>query len=104
LEEAASLVKKPSAPVIEVLNKVDMLPRERREAFARERPQAILLSAQTGEGMTELVDRMRACLFRDEPLVGALDADEVVQLRDLLTKAIGDREASGWVELFRPRR
>jgi len=52
----------------------------------------------------ELVDRLRACLFRDEPLVGALDADEVAQLRDLLTKAIGDREASGWVELFRPGR
>jgi DNA-binding MarR family transcriptional regulator len=57
----------------------------------------------TGAG-ADVVTHMRECLFRDEPLVGALDADEITLLSTLLTKAIDGREASGWVELFRPRR
>ena len=52
----------------------------------------------------DVVAHMRECLFRDEPLVGALDAHEVTLLAALLAKAIDGREASGWVELFRPRR
>jgi DNA-binding MarR family transcriptional regulator len=51
-----------------------------------------------------LVDHLRECLFRDEPLVGTLDAAEVAQLRDLLVKAVGDRASSSWVEMLRPRR
>jgi DNA-binding MarR family transcriptional regulator len=52
----------------------------------------------------DVVAHLRECLFRDEPLVGALDADEVARLHELLTKAIDGRAATGWVEIFRPRR
>jgi DNA-binding MarR family transcriptional regulator len=51
-----------------------------------------------------LVDETRNCLFRDDPLVGALDEDEIARLRALLVKAVGDRASASWVEMFRPRR
>ena len=62
LQEAASLKKSPSAPIIEVLNKVDLLPRDKRAELAGDRPDAIFLSAQNGEGIAELNERIRDAL------------------------------------------
>lgn len=62
LEEAASLQKTPAAAIIEVLNKIDLVPGDRRAELERKRPDAILLSAQTGEGVAELNARIRAAL------------------------------------------
>ena len=62
LNEAAHLDKKLSAPIIEVLNKMDLLPRERREELARDKPDAILISAVTGEGVDQLIERISAAL------------------------------------------
>jgi len=62
LQDAASLEKTPSAKIIEVLNKIDLLPRDKREELARNRPDAILLSAQNGDGVDELNTRLREAL------------------------------------------
>jgi GTPase len=55
LREAAELERDPRAPVIVVLNKVDALSGQAREALRREAPDAIQLSALTGEGVDALV-------------------------------------------------
>ncbi|HKY96832.1 MAG TPA: GTPase Era [Gemmatimonadaceae bacterium] len=62
LEVAARLEKAPSAPVIEVLNKLDLLPRERQEQLAAERPDAVMVSAVTGEGVDALMKKISAAL------------------------------------------
>jgi GTP-binding protein Era len=62
LEEAASLGKKPAAVIIEVLNKVDLLSPDKRSALADARPDAIFISAQSGEGLDELQARLRESL------------------------------------------
>ena len=62
LHEAASLQRPPRAPVIEALNKMDTIPRERREHLQIERPDAIQISALTGEGVESLIARLREAL------------------------------------------
>jgi len=62
LHVAAQLEKAPSAPVIEVLNKLDLLPHARQEQLASERPRAVMISAVTGEGVDNLMKRIAACL------------------------------------------
>jgi GTPase len=62
LEVAAHLERAPSARVIEVLNKLDVLPRERREQLAAERPDAVMVSAITGEGVDALMKTISAAL------------------------------------------
>jgi GTP-binding protein Era len=57
LVEAAKLAKPPKAPVIVALNKVDSLPSARRDQLAAEEGVA-LISALTGEGIPELMDRL----------------------------------------------
>ena len=55
LAEAAGLESPPHSPVIEVLNKTDLIPAERREALRAERPESVQVSALTGEGVNELL-------------------------------------------------
>jgi len=62
LHEAAALDSPPSAPVIEVLNKIDLVPRDRRKALHDERPEAIQISAANGDGIAELMERIAAGL------------------------------------------
>jgi GTP-binding protein Era len=62
LHEAAHLDRAPSAPVIEVLNKMDLLPRERREQLTTERPDSIMISAVTGEGVDLLIRKISSAL------------------------------------------
>jgi GTP-binding protein Era len=57
LVEAAKLAKSPSAPVIIALNKSDQLPGVRRDELAS-RNDALLVSALTGEGFPELMQRI----------------------------------------------
>ena len=59
LEEAASLQKSPSGKVIEVLNKMDIVPPSRVAELAAARPDALLLSAQTGSGLDKLIECIR---------------------------------------------
>ena len=62
LEEAAALDAPPNAPVIVALNKADLLAPAARDALVREAPEAVLLSARTGEGMDVLLARITAAL------------------------------------------
>jgi GTPase len=55
LHEAAGLADEPRARIIEVLNKSDMLPPERREMLRVERPDSVQISALTGEGVKDLM-------------------------------------------------
>jgi GTP-binding protein Era len=55
LREAAELPRDPRAPIITVLNKIDGVSAPSRDALCREIPDAIQLSALTGEGVETLV-------------------------------------------------
>ncbi len=59
-------------PVLKVLNKIDLLPEEERAAFLHrnEAPEAptVAVSALTGEGMPQLLDRLRRMIFSEHRL------------------------------------
>jgi GTP-binding protein Era len=62
LAEAASLASSLSAPVITVLNKSDLIPAARRDALAQEIPDAVFISALTGDGVDKLLSQASALL------------------------------------------
>ena len=62
LAEAAALDAPPRAPVIVALNKCDALDAAARARLASDAPEAVLLSARTGEGVPELLARIGAAL------------------------------------------
>ena len=62
LAEAAGLQSPPSAPVIEVLNKSDMLSPPRMQELVTARPDAVFTSAKTGDGVEELFTRIASHL------------------------------------------
>ncbi|HWL40896.1 MAG TPA: GTPase Era, partial [Gemmatimonadaceae bacterium] len=62
LVDAAKLPKSPGAPVIIALNKSDQLPAPRRDELAATNDEAILVSALTGDGFPELMERISARL------------------------------------------
>jgi len=49
-------------PVVEVLNKIDRIPPARRASLAAGRPEAVLVSASTGEGVDSLRQALEARL------------------------------------------
>jgi GTP-binding protein Era len=62
LDQAAKIERLPRAPILEVLNKSDMLTPSRRAELAEARPEAVFISARTGEGVEDLLDRVRTML------------------------------------------
>jgi GTP-binding protein Era len=56
LHVAAELPAPPRAPVLTTLNKVDLLRQAERSALEEAQPDAIALSARTGEGIDRLLD------------------------------------------------
>ena len=62
LSDAAGLAKPPKAPVIEVLNKADLIPLDRKAELKVAKPDAIQLSALTGEGVNILMGRIKEAL------------------------------------------
>ena len=54
LRDAADLAREPRAPIILVLNKIDTMTAAARDTLRRDMPDAIQLSALTGEGMDDL--------------------------------------------------
>lgn len=58
LAEAAGLRDTPGAPIILALNKIDLLNDGDRERLGEQLPDAIFISALTGEGMSELIHRI----------------------------------------------
>ncbi|HEU6452735.1 MAG TPA: GTPase Era [Gemmatimonadaceae bacterium] len=65
LEEAAALERAPGAPVIQVFNKIDTLEHEAREALlgrAAQDHSIVPISATSGEGVDDLLERISALL------------------------------------------
>lgn len=62
LAEAAGLKEPPKAPVLTVLNKADLLRPAARERLAADVPDALFVSAATGEGVDTLVSALEARL------------------------------------------
>jgi len=58
LEVAAGLATPPSPPVILVLNKTDLLDDAARERLAADHPDAVFISAITGDGVPALIARL----------------------------------------------
>ena len=64
LATAAGLAaeRAPRAPTVLVFNKSDALPARRREQLALDHPDALVISARTGDGVPQLLERVRALL------------------------------------------
>lgn len=62
LHEAAGLESPPHAPIIEVLNKSDLLSGPRRSELMASSPEALLISAMTGDGVDRLMQRITEAL------------------------------------------
>jgi GTP-binding protein Era len=62
LTEAAALDTAPAAPIVHVLNKADLLTATKRRALATTFPDALFVSATTGEGFDPLIERLGAML------------------------------------------
>ena len=62
LAQAAALTSSPRAPVLTVFNKVDTLETAARAALEDAHPDAILISALTGDGIQALLEKVRAAL------------------------------------------
>jgi GTP-binding protein Era len=55
LRKAAELEREPRAPIVLALNKIDAISEKAREALRRDTPDALQLSARTGEGVDALI-------------------------------------------------
>ena len=55
LRDAADLAREPRAPIITVLNKIDAVTSATREELRRQMPDAVQVSALTGEGVDHLI-------------------------------------------------
>jgi GTPase len=62
LIEAAGLRRAPSAPVLTVLNKIDLISEAARAELRTALPDAVLVSSLTGDGIDELLGRIDALL------------------------------------------
>ncbi|MBL8997344.1 MAG: GTPase Era [Gemmatimonadetes bacterium] len=76
----AQLPSRPKAPVLLLLNKSDRLSASQREALIAEFPDAVLLSAETGDGVEALLARLRAEL-PESPFLYAADDVSTQQMR-----------------------
>lgn len=64
LAEAADLLRVPRAPTVLALNKIDAVSQVTREALTAAAPDSLLVSALTGEGVDDLIERAIALLPR----------------------------------------
>ena len=62
LEEAAGLTRLPKAPVLTAVNKIDLLPAARRAEVSGTGADTFGISATTGDGVEQLLDRVVALL------------------------------------------
>ncbi len=62
LEEAAGLTRAPKAPIVTVINKSDQLNSIRRSEIEAANPNAVVISATTGDSVDLLIERISAML------------------------------------------
>ena len=80
LTALAGLPKAPTAPIIVALNKIDRLGAERRSSLSIEFPDAVLISADSGDGVEALLAQVRARL-PESPFLYAADDVSTQQMR-----------------------
>ncbi|NTV79877.1 MAG: GTPase HflX [Candidatus Aminicenantes bacterium] len=93
------------APVIKILNKIDLLPEEERGLLlarnADTRARTVALSAKTGEGVPDLLGRLREVLFAGHKVYTIRVPKETREITDSLTRrslVLKRRESDGFVE------
>jgi GTP-binding protein Era len=87
LSVAASLDTPPAAPIITTLNKTDLLGARRRAALSSAIPDALFISATTGEGIGPLLDRV-AALLPESPFLYPEDEVSTQTLRFFVAELI----------------
>src|SRR5687768_1366439 len=90
LHEAARLSFAPKAPVIEVMNKSDLLTANKRAGLEAEKPDAVFISARTGDGVQDLIERVTG-LLPESPFLYPSDDISTQSVRFFVTEMI--REA-----------
>ena len=91
LATAAALDVEPSAPVITALNKADLLSRKQRSILAEQWPHAHFISATAGNGVAELLGRIKT-LLPESPFLYPEDEISAQNLRFFVAELI--REAA----------
>jgi GTP-binding protein HflX len=93
------------APVIKILNKIDLLPEEERGLLlsrnADARSRTVALSAKTGEGVPDFLGRLREVLFAGHKVYTIRVPKETREITDSLTRrslVLKRRESDGFVE------
>ena len=87
LTDAAALDKPPKAPVVTVLNKVDLISGDQRDELAAAVPDAVRISAVTGEGVEGLL-RHLAQLLPESPFLYPADDVSTQSLRFFVTELV----------------
>ena len=87
LSEAAALTAEPRVPVITVITKDDLLDAERRHSVRELLPDALLVSALSGTGVDELVDRI-ADLLPESPFLYPEDEVSTQTMRFFVSELI----------------
>jgi GTP-binding protein HflX len=92
-------------PVIKILNKIDLLPEEERALLlarnADGRSRTVALSAKTGEGVPDLLGRLREVLFAGHKVYTLRVPKETREITDSLARrslVLKKRESDGFVE------
>ena len=82
VDEVLGQIGAESVPLIVVYNKIDLLDEEARNALRHRRPQALLVSAQTGEGIPELIEAIaHAASSQDETIQAVIPYGEGLLLK-----------------------
>jgi len=92
-------------PVIKILNKIDLLPEEERGLLlarnADGRSRTVALSAKTGEGVPDLISRLREVLFAGHKVYTIRVPKETREITESLARlslVLKRRESDGFVE------
>lgn len=87
LQVAASLASPPRAPVIVAINKADLLSTHQRAERRTIQPEAVLVSATTGEGLQDLIERAEQHL-PESPFLYPADEISTQNLRFFVSELI----------------
>ena len=72
VDEVLGQINAASIPRILVLNKCDLLSSDEQAALSTRFPESVMVSAQTGEGVEDLIDRVAKAASADERLIEVL--------------------------------
>ncbi|NPD30286.1 GTPase HflX [Eggerthellaceae bacterium zg-1084] len=102
VEEILDQIGASALPRVLVLNKVDALGETAVEALARRYPHGVCISARTGQGIAELLERVSLAASADEELIEVLvpyDAGEVASRAHRTCRVVSERFEEGGTRL-----